>query len=83
MKRKIIILFATVICFHFFGFLPSDNKDDIEKVRNNNITSDEIYQHIKYLSSDELEGRFPGTAGDALTGEYIASEFKKYNLQPY
>jgi len=83
MKRKILILFTTLFCFHSFGFLPSDNKDDIEKVRNNNITKDEIYQHIKYLSSDELEGRFPGTAGDALTGEYIASEFKKYNLQPY
>ena len=83
MKRKIIILFTFVFCLNFFGFIPSDNKDDIEKVRNNNITSDEIYQHIKYLSSDELEGRFPGTAGDALTGEYIASEFKKYNLEPY
>jgi len=83
MKRKITILFTSLFCLHFFGFLPSDNKDDIEKIRSNNITKDEIYQHIKYLSSDELEGRFPGTAGDALTGEYIASEFKKYNLQPY
>ncbi len=83
MKRKIIILFASVICLNFFGFIPSDNKDDLEKVRNNDITKDEIYQHIKYLSSDELEGRFPGTPGDALTGEYIASEFKKYDLEPY
>lgn len=82
MKNKIIILTAIIFCVNFTGFLFSDNKDDIEKVRNNDITREEIYQHIKYLSSDELEGRFPGTNGDQLTRSYVASEFEKYKLKP-
>ncbi|MEO6694320.1 MAG: M28 family peptidase, partial [Ignavibacteria bacterium] len=50
--------------------------------RNSDITSEEMYQHIKYLSSDEMEGRFPGTIGDRLTEKYLISEFEKYNLSP-
>ena len=82
MKRKIIFIFISILCLNFLGLIPSDNKDDIEKVRNNDITKEEIYQHIKYLSSDDLEGRFPGTNGDQLTRSYVASEFEKYNLKP-
>ncbi|MBS1517071.1 MAG: M20/M25/M40 family metallo-hydrolase [Bacteroidetes bacterium] len=78
---KIIpVLFFTALLS--FSFQPKDGKDDINKIRNNNITSGEIYQHIKYLSSDELEGRFPGTKGDDLTTDYLTNEFKKYKLKP-
>ncbi|MFC2092692.1 M20/M25/M40 family metallo-hydrolase [Bacteroidota bacterium] len=66
----------------FLSFSLFDDKDDIEKYRDNNITDDEIYQHIKYLASDELEGRFPGTNGDKLAQDYIAKEYKVYGLQP-
>lgn len=41
-----------------------------------------IRKHIEYLASDELEGRAPGTKGEALAQKYIISEFKKYQLQP-
>ncbi len=46
------------------------------------ITSGEVSDHIKYLSSDELAGRFPGTEGDRLTEEYIIKEFKSYKISP-
>jgi len=68
-----------VICsFNFY-----DDKDEIGKLRNNDITKEEIYQHIKYLASDEMEGRFPGTKGDILTDNYIAGEFEKYKVKPF
>ncbi len=38
--------------------------------------------HIKYLASDELAGRFPGTDGDKLTVEYIVNEFEEYGITP-
>ncbi|MBK8552842.1 MAG: M28 family peptidase [Ignavibacteria bacterium] len=83
MKIKLTLAsFVLTFCIYSFNFLPSDDKDNIEKVRNNEITGEEIYQHIKYLSADELEGRFPGTIGDSLTGSYIANEFQKYNVNP-
>ncbi len=41
------------------------------------ITTSEIENHISYLASDELKGRYPGTPEDQLLSDYISSEFKK------
>jgi hypothetical protein len=38
--------------------------------------------NIKYLSSDKLEGRAPGSAGGALAEEYIAARFAELGLEP-
>ena len=37
---------------------------------------------MKFLSSDLLEGRGPGTRGDALATSYLASQFEAMGLQP-
>jgi Zn-dependent M28 family amino/carboxypeptidase len=37
---------------------------------------------IKTLSSDEFEGRAPGTRGEELSINYVADQFKKVGLQP-
>ena len=41
-----------------------------------------ILDHIKVLSSDEYEGRAPGTKGEQLSVQYIQDQFKKLNLKP-
>lgn len=41
-----------------------------------------IQQHVKYLSSDALEGRRTGTKGATEAARYIASEFLKLGLKP-
>jgi len=41
-----------------------------------NITNSEIYKHIKFLSSDSLKGRFPGTAEDKIAANYILNDLK-------
>ncbi|MEP7364266.1 MAG: M28 family peptidase [Acidobacteriota bacterium] len=41
-----------------------------------------LIEHIKQLSSDEFEGRAPGTRGEELTVAYISGEFKKIGLKP-
>ncbi|HET7712452.1 MAG TPA: M28 family peptidase [Thermoanaerobaculia bacterium] len=38
--------------------------------------------HVAFLASDLLEGRGPGTRGDQLTQQYIASQFAAAGLQP-
>lgn len=38
--------------------------------------------HIRYLASDELEGRQPGTPGFNTAAEYVASKFQEYGLKP-
>lgn len=46
------------------------------------IDQQKILQHIKVLSSDEYEGRAPGTKGEELTVKYIQEQFKQLNLKP-
>ena len=46
------------------------------------ITADRLMSHIKTLSSDEFEGRGPGTHGEELTIKYIADQFKQLGLAP-
>jgi Zn-dependent M28 family amino/carboxypeptidase len=41
-----------------------------------------MLEHIKVLSSDEFEGRAPGSKGEELTVKYLEDEFKKMGLRP-
>ncbi len=41
-----------------------------------------LQAHIKYLSSDELEGRLTGTEGERKAHEYIANQWKKAGISP-
>jgi Zn-dependent M28 family amino/carboxypeptidase len=46
------------------------------------ITADELMKHIKVLSSDEFEGRAPGSKGEDLSVKYITEQFKALGLKP-
>jgi Zn-dependent M28 family amino/carboxypeptidase len=41
-----------------------------------------VRAHIRYLASDLLEGRGPGTRGDALATGYLAAQLEAMGLQP-
>jgi aminopeptidase YwaD len=44
--------------------------------------ADNLRAHVRYLASDELEGRRTGTAGAQKAAGYIAAEFKRLGLRP-
>lgn len=46
------------------------------------ITTGELLNHIKYLSSDSLKGRQTGMKGDSLAAEYIKNELVSYGFVP-
>jgi aminopeptidase YwaD len=46
------------------------------------ITVEELKAHVKYLASDELEGRGSGTEGNRKAAAYIAERMKQYGLKP-
>ena len=46
------------------------------------ITVEELRAHVKFLSSDELEGRRTGTRGNLLAAGYIAGEFAQHGVEP-
>ncbi len=41
-----------------------------------------VREHIKYLASDQLAGRRPGTEGNRLAAEYIGRAFDRIGLWP-
>jgi aminopeptidase YwaD len=47
------------------------------------ITPAEIEEHIAYLASDDLKGRYPGTHEDQLASDYIIGAFKHAGLVLY
>src|SRR5213594_224830 len=46
------------------------------------IDKERIREHVKYLSSDELEGRGTGQRGGDLAADYIGKQFASYGLKP-
>ena len=56
--------------------------EDSRSRSNAAITAEEIRVHIRFLASDELEGREAGTEGAERAAQYIASAFRAYGLKP-
>ncbi len=42
----------------------------------------DLLRHIEVLAADEMQGRAPGTRGEAMAAQYIASQFSAAGLEP-
>ncbi|MBU8891932.1 MAG: M20/M25/M40 family metallo-hydrolase [Bacteroidales bacterium] len=71
-KQSILIAIAIIL-----GLGQSCSSSKIQP----EITPDELYDHIEYLASDSLKGRYPGTPEDKLAADYIAAELKNGGLE--
>ncbi len=71
MKRFVFFAFLFLLssCFYFRNTSPQIDEKD-------------LYNHLKYIASDQLEGRRAGTKGAELAADYIAKQFKKFGLKP-
>ncbi|MEA3496386.1 MAG: M28 family peptidase [Bacteroidota bacterium] len=48
---------------------------------NSEILVSEIKEHLEFLASDSLKGRYPGTKEDKIAAEYIKVQFQRYGLK--
>jgi len=55
---------------------------DLPGIPGNGIDADRFAEHVKILSSDEFEGRAPGTKGEELTLDYLVEQFRELGLEP-
>src|SRR3982750_1466559 len=76
MKRTLIILLASSL-----AAVAADPEDKLRPSLEA-ITPDGMLAHIKTLSSDEFEGRAPGSKGEELSIGYISDQFKRIGLKP-
>ncbi|CAD0003923.1 M20/M25/M40 family metallo-hydrolase [Flavobacterium chungangense] len=70
-RKQITIIFGSLL---FLGITVNAQKNNLAQT---------FYKHDKYLSSDKLEGRFPGTTGNNEAAAYIKKYFKKYGLKKF
>ncbi len=61
---------------------PGEQADPQMEAALATITVADLVEHIQVLSSDEYEGRFPGTAGEEKTLEYLQGQAERIGLQP-
>lgn len=46
------------------------------------FSAQRLSDHIKYLASDQMEGRFPGLVGERLTLAYLQAQYEAMGLEP-
>ncbi|MDC0715016.1 M28 family peptidase [Stigmatella sp. ncwal1] len=79
--KRLLALLAWVLCLPALAqgtplTLPE------EKAAAKAIEAPLLASHVRFLAHDLLEGRGPGTRGDALAQAYIASQFEGLGLKP-
>lgn len=80
MKNKLAVVFAALlVCATGFRVTLFAAPKEAKRAK---IDPKKIRAHVKYLSSDALEGRGTGQKGGEMAAEYIAAQFKSYGLQP-
>ena len=79
MKYEIYLSF--IIPTLFLGCSQISDHKSIS-ASNPEITTDDILEHIKFLSDDHLGGRYPGSEGSQKTVKYLVDYFKNNNIEP-
>lgn len=69
-KRLYITLIASLLILQRYS-----------EAQNPEITTTELNEHIGYLASEELKGRYPGTPGDQKAANYIREQFEQAGLR--
>lgn len=73
MKKQSI----SILLLFIFGISLSCSSSKVDP----DITKNELYNHILFLASDSLKGRYPGTLEDKVAAEYIAKQMQNCGLE--
>src|ERR1700744_1785736 len=82
-KTALILLLVSGSCSR--SPQPPDQQTDIKSNLQpgfNAISADSLLSEIKTLSSDDFEGRKPGSAGEQKTIAYMQQQFQQMGLKP-
>ncbi len=82
MARRSIVRWCVVFLFAALTSLVHGDISSYKAVSTTAITAAELKEHVRYLASDELEGRGAGTKGSQLARQYIAALFAEWGLHP-
>jgi Zn-dependent M28 family amino/carboxypeptidase len=81
MKKRFAFRFFCMTLPFFLSFSCGPKTHDFEAALAS-LSTDELAQDVKILSSDEFEGRFPASPGEEKTIAFLKDEFEKAGLEP-
>jgi hypothetical protein len=83
MRKASSIVLPGLLAFAALGVLAADAPvTPAQEAAAKEITPELLRAHIRFLSSDLLEGRGPATRGDQLAEAYIRSQMEGLGLKP-
>jgi hypothetical protein len=80
-SARAILVRPLILLFGLVGLAGSVQAETAAPLSDDAAVEKRLADTARYLSSDELEGRGPGTKGIELAREYIAQQFREIGLQ--
>lgn len=77
--RKIVWI---ILLLPFISYSQSKRKKRLAEEKADAELVTRLRSHVQYLSSDHLEGRRTGTAGEMLALQYLAEQYRQIGLEP-
>src|SRR5262245_59605865 len=82
MKNCLVVALSVVIAAACGRTTSSTATSQVALAQMPTVDSNALLGHTRMLSSDEYEGRGPGTKGEELTVRYLVDQFKMLGLKP-
>src|SRR6202045_3163762 len=79
-SRQALVFFAAVASLVLL--LGCSNSPSSPDAALRSFSGDRLLAHIRTLSSDEFEGRGPGSKGEQLTIKYLEDQYRSAGLEP-
>ena len=74
--------FLLLLIFVGITLSGCSHKPSMPEAAPQSFSADALMKHIRTLSSDEFEGRGPGSKGEQLTIRYLEDQFRAMGLEP-
>src|SRR4030095_9611645 len=82
MKNCLVVALSVAIAVACGRTTSSNVTSQVPLAQLPTVDPDALLAHTSVLSSDESEGRGPGTKGEELTVRYLVDQFKTLGLKP-
>jgi Zn-dependent M28 family amino/carboxypeptidase len=85
MKQRtslVLLLLCTLASLLVVAASQTTTASTREAAALDSINIEDLMRHIRALSSDEFEGRAPGSHGEQLTVDYLTEQFRRLGLKP-
>lgn len=79
---NILKFYLLFISLFVFSFINAQTRDEIAIKYSETITTEELYEHLSVLASDEYEGRETGEKGEQMAADYLAGQFMADGISP-